>query len=130
MQKIKFNIKEIMGISGLLDGAPGGLVRVNKVLKLIDKIKITEKEQKKINFRQEGPSFKWDDAKWTKEIEMSDDEYKIIKEELERFDEKQKDKKVSPSEGQSVQAISSIISVCEKVYPELLEEKELIKKDK
>ena len=88
MKKFTLSVGERMGIGNLLNSFQGGLQQVNMCFKVLDKVVVDEKERKIIEFKQEFsrgglPQVKWNPRKEkSKEIEFSDDQAKLITEQI------------------------------------------------
>ena len=95
MNKFKITIPEINYFSKLVGGMKGFTLDEMKLAqKLETDVMLNEDDIKKSGFKQNGGRVEWTDTKFKKEIELSDDKFKLLKKTLKsQTDEAIKDKK-------------------------------------
>lgn len=98
MKTLTLSVGERIAINNLLNDLKGGLQTINMGFKIMDKMILTEAEQKQIEMKQmfsKGgiPQITWNIKKEkNKSIELSDDQYKLIKEQIQaKSDKKEMD---------------------------------------
>lgn len=98
MTKLSLNIGERLVLSSIINtfGEGLSLSAMKTCMKILEKIDITEVEKKKVGFIATTERVKWDDMKYTADIEFSLDEFNLINEFVEKKD---KEKKYKVNEG-------------------------------
>jgi len=94
MKNLKLSIGERVAVNNMLNDLKGGLQTINMGFKVMDKMTIDEKEQKAVEMKQSFsrtgvPQLAWNIKKdKEKEIELSDDQFKLIKEQIQNKSDK------------------------------------------
>lgn len=83
MKSLKLKAVHRLLLNAIIDGVGGkgeSLSNLNKMLKLVDKLSLTEAEQKKLKLKMEDGMIKWE-AKEDKEVELElpDEEFELVK---------------------------------------------------
>ena len=126
MKTIKMSVGERLAINNLLNGVKGGLSVINMAFKVMDRIEFKEVEAKMIEMKtitspQGTPQLNWNDKRAKdKEIEFSDDQVTLIKDEI----------KTKSEAGELTTADRYILSLAEKLDIDIGGEKSEEKSEK
>ncbi len=126
MKTLKLSTGERLAVNNLLNDLKGGLLQINMGSKIVDKMSFNEKEQKDLGMKQTfgrsgTPQLSWNIKKdKEKEIELSNDQAKLIKEQIQQKSDK----------GEFTLNDKYILQVAEKLEMEGLEEVEEPKEKK
>lgn len=111
MKKLDLTIGEIVAARLVMNEVKGGILDINMAMKVLDHIELTEEENKKVGLEMKTPgTFTWKDEKFTKSVELSDDQVKLLVQQI-------KDKKDF-----SVFGGKYVVKLAEKIDPAILTE--------
>lgn len=98
MKTLDLKIGERLMLNRLVNEAGKGITYsdLRLVMKILDRIVIEEEEEKKVKFTKKNNQFSWEDTRYSKEIEFSDDEIKYMNKII---DERDKEKRFLSTDG-------------------------------
>jgi len=113
MKKINLNVGEILSARLIVNEVKGLLSEIRKALKILDKIELTEAEHKTVGMTEAtGGQISWKDQKFTKEVELSDEQVELMKIQL------------KGKADFSVVGAQYAVSLAEKLDPEMFKEED------